>query len=410
MRPVPLPLPVSSDLDLDGVEDGTNVNMNVPRNGMDEAGAWDWGGAGRGGEDDWNGNEDGDDGTSEGGAMAGRRKGKHGENARQTRRGGAAIQGHVHPPTKASMTSWKAFESRCINLLSGSSSGPVHLARLKRRQERVRERERELERERKEREKKEKAKEARRARQIYFGGIIGLQAPANSASSSHVSQLQDAEMEDGANRDKDPPPSSSSSLVFGDSSKNSGAAGEDSGAGDEQSLTFFSTVCAVLAIGALASTSPPSSSLSPRSTSILGRNSSPTTSVATDSAAFFYALSQQALSIWEIHLSSSSPSAINIGTENNREESDADKERTDETEKERIQSVLAYIVGVEYLQLLSSVSASGHGKGKEDTRAEEGGVIYALVCHSLTDMSPFISFSSILCGLWLPTAGRATRS
>ncbi len=122
--------------------------------------------------------------------------------------------------------------------------------------------EKDKEREKKERER-EKAREARRARQIYFGGIAGLQPHATL----------DTEMDDA--------PAAGSSTK--NTAKSNGENGD--GTGDDHSLTFFAVMCAVLAIGA----SIPSSS-APLTT---------TTDAIKENPAFLYALSQQALGVWD---------------------------------------------------------------------------------------------------------------
>ncbi|KAF8902573.1 hypothetical protein CPB84DRAFT_1707532 [Gymnopilus junonius] len=189
---------------------------------------------------------------------------------------------HVRPipfePTSSNGGgAWKAFEGRCIMLLSGGMT-----------EERERERAR-----------KEKAREAKRARQIYFGGIHGLQS-------------DDAEMDDAnGTKNKD--------------------AEEQSASGEGQSLTFFATMCAVLAIGSYYSSS--------------SGDSNPH---ATESPAFFYALSQQALGVWDTHVSSTSGSSSSASAA-------AD-------EAERMDYLLACLVGVEYLML----SRSDEEKERED--------------------------------------------
>ena len=160
----------------------------------------------------------------------------------------------------------------------------------------------------KEREKREKAREAKKARQIYFSGISGLQP-------------EDTEMDDasGTGKNKD--------------------AEEQNAAGQGQSLTFFALMCAVLAIGAYTSSSSNDSSTS-------------------ESPAFFYALSQQALGVRDTHVSSTSSSSSSSSA--------AD-------EAERMDYLLACLAGVEYLML------SGAGDEREEANAGASQVA-TLVC------------------------------
>jgi len=187
---------------------------------------------------------------------------------------------------------WMAFEKRCL-LLLGVGSGKK-------------------DRERRERER-EKAREAKqRARQIYFGGLSRL-------------QTQDADLDDGG---------SGGSNGDRGSSEN----GEGAGMEGEQSLTFFAKMCAVFAVGASVS-SPATSGMA-----------------STESPAFFYALAQQALGVWDTHISSSGSAGIE--------------------ERERMDYLFACLVGVIYL--LHSGSAVGEG-GDQSEKDSDSGLIYTLV-------------------------------
>ncbi|KJA25345.1 hypothetical protein HYPSUDRAFT_85475 [Hypholoma sublateritium FD-334 SS-4] len=202
---------------------------------------------------------------------------------------------------------WKQFENRCLTLLGGGAN-----------------KERDKEREKKERER-EKAREARRARQIYFGGIPGLQP--------HVTL--DTEMDDVA-------------AAGGRNTAKSNGESED-GTGDDHSLTFFAVMCGVLAIGA----SIPSSS-APLTT---------TTDAIKENPAFLYALSQQALGVWDTHTSSTSSGSALTAAE----------------ETEKLDYLLACIAGLSYL-LFSNSPARVVGAGDAEREGTGGlGLIYPLV-------------------------------
>ena len=204
---------------------------------------------------------------------------------------------------------WKQFENRCLTLLGGGAN-----------------KERDKEREKKERER-EKAREARRARQIYFGGIAGLQPHA----------ALDTEMDDA--------PAAGSSTK--NTAKSNGENGD--GAGDDHSLTFFAVMCAVLAIGA----SIPSSS-APLTT---------TTDAIKENPAFLYALSQQALGVWDTHTSTTSSGSALTAAE----------------ETEKLDYLLACIAGLSYL-LFSNSPARAMGAGDAEREGTGGlGLIYPLV-------------------------------
>ncbi|KAF9564094.1 hypothetical protein CPC08DRAFT_292792 [Agrocybe pediades] len=107
-----------------------------------------------------------------------------------------------------------------------------------------------------ERLRKEKAREAKRARQIYFGGINGLQ-----------SLSEDAEMDE------------------------STASGQPNGKepfDERRSLPFFASLSATLAVGAFVSS----------------QSGSDTGSASSSNPAFLLALSQQALGVWDTHTTS----------------------------------------------------------------------------------------------------------
>ncbi|KDR77288.1 hypothetical protein GALMADRAFT_267440 [Galerina marginata CBS 339.88] len=191
------------------------------------------------------------------------------------------------PFEPGSCKGWKGFESRCLALIGGGAS-----------QERERERAR-----------KEKAREAKRARQIYFGGIAGLPQDDTDMDESNGSGSRSKECTD------------------------------EQGNPEEQSLTFFATMCAVLAIGAVVpSPAFPMAGLS----------------APTESPAFFYALSQQALGVWDTHTTSGTQAL---------------------DEAERMDYLLACLIGVEYLLLSGSAGGSAE-KGERDGGC---GPVYALV-------------------------------
>lgn len=227
---------------------------------------------------------------------------------------------------------WKQFENRCLTLLGGGAN-----------------KERDKEREKKERER-EKAREARRARQIYFGGIPGLQP--------HVTL--DTEMDDVA--------------AAGSSTKNTAKSnGEnEDGTGDDHSLTFFAVMCAVLAIGA----SIPSSS-APLTT---------TTDAIKENPAFLYALSQQALGVWDTHTSSTSSGSALTAAE----------------ETEKLDYLLACIAGLSYL-LFSNSPARAVGAGDAEREGTVGlGLIYPLVGPFSTPAPIFNAHSHLSTVLCLP--------
>ena len=196
-------------------------------------------------------------------------------------------------------TGWVGFEKRCISLLGGANLG-----------KREREKEKAKERE------KGKAMEAKRARQIYFAGIPALQS---------VQQRND-NLEDGGGGGS------------GDSSFRGGRIldeGGGTGVEEELSLTFFAVMCAVLAVGS--------------------HSSSSQGSIPSENPAFFFALSQQALGVWDTHTSSSG----------------------DTEERERMDFLLASLIGVAYL-ILSGSSASAVD---EDEDKEGINLAYPLVRH-----------------------------
>ncbi|KAF9485712.1 hypothetical protein BDN70DRAFT_823502, partial [Pholiota conissans] len=237
-----------------------------------------------------------------------------------------STQGHLQGQGQAPELAWQAFERRCLTLLGGGVN-----------------KERERERERKEREK-EKARDAKRARQIYFGGILGMQPEAGTE--------MDVDGGEGATGST----GGRSARARGESAA---GAGEDA-SGEDQSLTFFALMCAVLAMGASVSPPPPSSSnttnisapLSPRAT--------------TETPAFLYALSQQALGVWDTHhttLASAAHSAAGAAAE----------------ETERMDFLLACIAGLGYLLLTgapgrSVESSVGLGAGSDDSVERENGL------------------------------------
>ena len=190
---------------------------------------------------------------------------------------------------------WIGFERRCISLLGGSNLGK---------------REKEKEKEK----AKEKEEKAKRARQIYFAGIPDLQS---------VQRRIDNFADSGGG--------SASESSFG-----GGRIVDDGGGmgGEKASLPFFAVLCAVLAVG-----SHPSSS-----------NQG---SIPSENPAFFFALSQQALGVWDTHTSSSG----------NAEE------------RERMDFLLANLIGMVYL-IFSGSSGSTVG---EDEDQEGINLAYPLV-------------------------------
>lgn len=100
--------------------------------------------------------------------------------------------------------------------------------------------------------------------------------------------------------------------------------------GGHQSLTFFAITCAALAIGAVSSPNEDDSALTP------------------SSAAFFYALSQQALGIWDTHVSSSS------------------KPSTIKGDVEHMEYLFACLLSIVYLLQSGTVAAASVDKADDD--------------------------------------------
>jgi hypothetical protein len=165
---------------------------------------------------------------------------------------------------------------------------------------------------------KEKEEKAKRARQIYFAGIPDLQSVQQQ-----IDNLDD------------------SGGGTSDSSFRRGGMVDDGGdmGGESFSLPFFAVTCAVLAIG-----SHPSSNQG---------------SIPSENPAFFFALSQQALGVWDTHTSSSG----------NAEES------------ERMDFLLASLIGMVYL-IFSGSSGSAVG---EDENREGINFAYPLVCFFISN-------------------------
>ena len=192
---------------------------------------------------------------------------------------------------------WIGFEKRCISLLGGSNLG------------KKKERERDK--------AKEKEEKAKRARQIYFAGIPDLQS---------VQQRIDNLDDSGGGGTSDS--SFGEGRIVDD--------GRDMG-GEKFSLPFFAVICAVLAVGS--------------------HSSSNQGSVSSENPAFFFALSQQALGVWDTHTSSSG---------------NAD-------EREQMDFLLASLIGMVYLIFSgSSGSAVGEDEGQEGIN-----LAYPLVCRFL---------------------------
>ena len=187
---------------------------------------------------------------------------------------------------------WIGFEKRCISLLSTSNLGKKERERDK---------------------VKEKEEKAKRARQIYFAGIPDLQS-----MQQRIDNLDD------------------SGAGTRDSGFGGGRMVDDGGdmGGDFFSLPFFAVICAVLAVG-----SHPSSNQG---------------SLPSENPAFFFALSQQALGVWDTHTSSSG----------NAEE------------RERMDFLLASLIGVVYLIF----SGSSGSAVVEDGDQEGNNLAYPLVC------------------------------
>jgi len=106
--------------------------------------------------------------------------------------------------------------------------------------------------------------------------------------------------------------------------------------GGHQSLTFFAMTCAALAIGAVSSPSENDGALKP------------------SSGAFFYALSQQALGIWDTHVSSSSS-----------------KPSTTKGDAEQMEYLFACLLSIVYLLQSGTVAAASVDKADYDIQDED---------------------------------------
>ena len=272
-------------------------------------------------------------------------------------------------PSGDGCAGWSEFERRCLILLGGGGEWGECDGDREGGSRGRKKKERELS--AKERERREMEKEkARQARKIYFAG---LQHPPQQAVHHRQSRHQS--------------PAHSQDSVMGDISiagdPESGRKREQrksKDGGSRPSLTFFAAMCAMLAIGASAlEASLPSHSHSDHPDASHGTpsNSGATTpalpsspssssraSVRTSSTspAFFYALSQQALGVWDTHISSS------MG--NGESEDDREKERTD--------YILACILGVGYLMSRIRLESST-AEGLEGEKEKTEGTLYALV-------------------------------
>ena len=154
--------------------------------------------------------------------------------------------------------------------------------------------------------RKEKSFSAKRAKEIYFGGQQHLSADTESGSCGIDIEVP-------------------------------------------LSLTFFAQICAVLAIGAISS-------------EIGGGEKTPTT----ESPAFFYALSQQALGVWDTHNSLTSSSATTAGNID-----------------EELEYLFASLLGVIYFLLSGTVTAaadSSQNNVEEDGEDENSKLVSTLVC------------------------------
>ena len=281
-------------------------------------------------------------------------------------------------PNEGGCAGWSNFERRCLILLGGGGEwgecngdreGGSKFEQGRKQRERVLTE--------KEREKKEMA---RKAQEIYFAG---LQRPPQQGvhpqRHRHPRHQSPGQSHDSVMGDLS---------VAGDPERVRARGRRNKDGGTVPSLTFFAATCAMLAVGAALESStssyshpdrPDTSHGSPsNSTQPVPSNPSSSTtgaSMGTSSAspAFFYALSQQALGVWDTHVSSS------MG--NGEQEGDREKERAD--------YILACILGVGYLMSqvrLESSTAEGFEGGKE----KRAGVIYALV-------SAFVFHSALSC-------------
>ena len=198
---------------------------------------------------------------------------------------------HLRPVPFEPGNGWAGFERKCILLLGGGGGGSGGGGNLGKKE--------------KDREKaREKAREMKRARQIYFAGI------ADPQSLQHRNDILEDDNSGGRVVEE----------------------GEHMRDEEEPSLTFFAVMCAVLAVGC--------------------HSSSSQGSIPAENPAFFFAISQQALGVWDTHTSSSG----------NAEET------------EQMDFLLASLISVVYLMLSGSL-AVGEDEDKEGTN-----LVYPLVC------------------------------
>ena len=261
-------------------------------------------------------------------------------------------------PNEGGCAGWRDFERRCLILLGGGGewgecSGDGEGGSK-------------FEQGRKQREKKEMA---RKAREIYFAGLPRPPQqsvnPQRHRQSRHQSpgQSHDSVMGD---------PS-----LAGDNERVRERERRSKDGGTVPSLTFFAATCAMLAVGAALESSTssyshpdrpdtshgsPSNSTPPAPSNASSSTTGASMGTSSPSPAFFYALSQQALGVWDTHVSSSMG---NGGREGDRE-------------KERADYILACILGVGYLMSQVRLESSTAG-GLEGGKEKRGGVIYALV-------------------------------
>jgi hypothetical protein len=288
-------------------------------------------------------------------------------------------------PNEGGCAGWSDFERRCLILLGGGGEwGECNGDR---------EGGSKFEQGRKQRERAEKEKErkerARKDREIYFAGLqrppqqgVHPQRPRQSRHQS-PGQSHDSVMGD---------PS-----IAGDNERVRERERRSKDGGTVPSLTFFAATCAMLAVGAglESSTSShsypdrpdgsPSNSTPPVPSNPLSSTTGASMGTSSTSSAFFYALSQQALGVWDTHVSSSMGNG----------------EREGDREKERADYILACILGVGYLMSQVRLESSAAG-GLEGGKEKRGGVIYALVGAFCFPLGFVVSLLRLACSfVWI---------
>jgi hypothetical protein len=235
--------------------------------------------------------------------------------------------------------------------------------------------------------------------EIYFAGLQEL--PQRAVHPQHHHQAQHQSL--GQPQDSDMCDIYIGGNPEGDNMVNERKQHGEREGGGEPSLTFFATICAMLAVGASALESCASSPShpdysnashgSPSNSSTAGPTTPPMSSSSSSSIigpssaldgtppfshAFFYALSQQAMGVWDTHVSSSG---------------NGEREGEGVREREGMDYILACVTGVGYLmsRIRLTSSAGEDLEGEKEKRHRDG--VCTLVSPFLS--SPFQSYVSV---------------